>query len=51
MENKALLAQYTALCMELQEEYLKRPQDFDKQRAMENEFKEMKHEILRRMGD
>ena len=49
MNNKELLNRFAALCMELQEEYNKRPQDLRKQRLLEEEFTELKHEILKRM--
>jgi hypothetical protein len=35
--------------MELQEEYLKKPQDFNRQRVLQEEFIELKQEILKRM--
>lgn len=50
MSNKELLNKYTALAMELQEEYLKPVQDFNKQRVLHEEFTELKQELLKRMG-
>lgn len=50
MNNDAILNRYTALAMELQDEYLKKPQDFSKQRMLQEEFTELKQEIRKRMG-
>jgi hypothetical protein len=49
MDNKDLLNRYTALAMELQEEYLKKPQDFVKQEELQLQFSSLKREILKRM--
>lgn len=49
MNNITLLNRYTALVMELQEEYLKKPQDFNRQRVLNEEFTELMREILNRM--
>lgn len=49
MSNIDLLNRYTALAMELQEEYLKKPQNFSRQRVLQEEFVNLKHEILKRM--
>ncbi len=46
MNNKELLNKYTALCMQLQEEYLKEKQDFVKQKQLEVEYKELRNKIL-----
>ena len=50
MTNKELLNAYTALAMELQEEYLKPVQNFRKQEELQKEFSAMKAEIRKRMG-
>lgn len=50
MDNKDLLNSYTALAMELQEEYLKPVQDFNKQRELQKEFRFLKLEIIGRMN-
>ena len=49
MSNKDLLNRYTALAMELQEEYLKPVQDFNKQRDLQKEFSSLKREILSKL--
>ena len=48
-ENMAMLNRLIAISMEIQEEYLKKPQDFSKQQMLEEEMKELKHEILEKM--
>lgn len=50
MSNDELLNRYTALAMVLQEEYLKKPQDFNKQRELQKEFSSLKAEIRKRMS-
>lgn len=49
MSNNDLLNRYTALAMELQEEYLKKPQDFNRQRVLNEEFVELKRELSERL--
>ncbi len=49
MDNNTLLNRYTAVSMELQEEYLKKPQDYGRQRLLQEEFAELKAEIAKRM--
>lgn len=49
MSNEELLNKYTALAMELQEEYLKPVQDFNKQRELQSQFSSLKEEIRKRM--
>lgn len=51
MNDKELLNKYTALSMQLQEEYLKEKQDFKFQENLNNEFVLLKQEILERMGN
>lgn len=50
MSNEELLNKYTALAMELQEEYLKPVQDFNKQRELQSQFSSLKREIIKRMS-
>jgi len=49
MRNEELLSKYTALVMELQEEYLKRPQDFNRQKELEAQYSLLRRELLSRM--
>lgn len=49
MSNEELLSTYAALAMALQEEYMKRPQDFAKQQELQHKFSNLKAEALRRM--
>ncbi len=49
MRREELLNEYTVLVMELQEEYLKRPQDFKKQKALEAQYSLLREELLSRM--
>lgn len=49
MSNEELLNRYTALAMELQEEYLKRVQDFNKQRDLQSQYSFLRKELLSRM--
>lgn len=51
MSNEELLNQYTALVTELQEEYLKRVQDFNKQRDLQNQYSLLRKELLSRMEE
>ena len=48
-ENMAMLNRLIAISMEIQEEYLTKPQDFSKQQMLEEEMKELKQEILEKM--
>lgn len=48
-DNAELLSDYTALVMWLQEEYLRRPEDFAKEHSLEARTAKIKHEILKRM--
>lgn len=50
MDNKSLLDRYTVLAMELQEEYLKHPQDFTKEHKLGAEYLDLREQILSRMG-
>lgn len=49
MDDKELLNKYTALCMQLQEEYLKEKQDFKYQKTLGNDYMTLRNEILKRM--
>lgn len=49
MSNKELLDRYTAIVMELQEEYLKRPQDFNRQKELQDNYSLLRKELLSRM--
>lgn len=49
MSNEELLNRYIALAMELQEEYLKRPQDFNRQRDLQSQYSLLRKELLSRM--
>lgn len=49
MSNEELLNKYTALAMEMQEEYLKKPQDFNKRRELQSQYSSLKREIIKRM--
>lgn len=51
VSNEQILERYTVLAMELQEEYLKKPQDFRKQKVLNDEHIRLKQEILKRMGE
>ena len=50
MNDRDLLNNYTALCMQLQEEYLKEKQDFVKQKQLEAEYRDLRNLILYRMA-
>lgn len=49
--SKEVLERYTILSMRMQEEYLNKPQDFGKQKMLNDEFVKLKQEILKRMGE
>lgn len=49
MSNKELLSRYTATVMELQEEYLKERQDFNRQKDLEENYSLLRKELLSRM--
>jgi len=49
LTNEALLHRYTVLSMQLQEEFLKNHQDFEKQKILNDEYVCMRKEIMRRM--
>lgn len=49
MDDKELLNKYTALCMQMQEEYLKEKQDFKYQKTLENDYMTLRNEILKKM--
>lgn len=49
MSNKELLSRYTATVMELQEEYLKERQDFNRQKDLEANYSLLRKELLSRM--
>lgn len=51
MDNKEILEKLIALSMQLQEEFLKEKQDFEKQRLLNAEFVTLKREVLSKMGN
>lgn len=49
MSNEELLSKCIALSMQLQEEFLTKPQDFEYQRTLNAEYATLKNEVLKRM--
>lgn len=50
-DNEELLHRYTVLCMELQEEYLKEEQDFEKQKILNNKCAVLKKKLLKKLSE